>query len=93
MRSFAFLAACIAASVIAGAAEARDRINNSATVIVGLDGYGGDIRYYNTSNFPVTPPYAGRVVNQEYCGADPMPCHQYSNTFQPYAPPRFIRVR
>ena len=93
MRFFTFFAAVAAASIVAGAAEAGPRVNNSTTVVVGLDGYGGDAPYYNTSNFPLARPYTGRVVNQEYCGADPVPCHQYANTYQPYAPPRFIRLR
>jgi hypothetical protein len=42
--------------------------------------------------FPVSP-NGQRTVNQEYCGNSPTPCHQYSNSFQPSAPPVFYRVR
>jgi len=87
--------AALAVVVVAIPAQARDRhylpfdYSNDVTVV---GGYGGGSFNGDYSPFPVSRPYVGRTVNQEYCGRSPEPCHQYSNTFQPYAPPVFYRI-
>ena len=81
------LGALAVASVPASAGD-WSRRGDLAVVTSVAPSYGAE---YATP-FPVTPNNQ-RTVNQEYCGASAEPCHQYVNTFQPYAPPVFYRVR
>jgi hypothetical protein len=79
-----------ALALVSAPAAAGDwnRHGDLAVVTSVAPSYGAE---YNTP-FPVTPDNQ-RTVNQEYCGTSAEPCHQYVNTFQPYAPPVFYRVR
>jgi hypothetical protein len=99
MRLMFVAAVAAASSVFALPADAGQRhyypgaMHSYSDAVTVIGGYGDPYPNGYYSPFPVSRRYVGRTVNQEYCGHDPWPCHQYSNTFQPSLPPVFIRVR
>jgi hypothetical protein len=86
------VAASVASAAFAGAAFAAEF--NSNQVIVesyagqadGVQPGGCDVAYYG-------PATCGRTVIQQYAGNNPHPVAQSSATYQPYAPPVFLRVK
>jgi hypothetical protein len=91
MRLAKPLVAALGTLILAsGPAVAGDWRRHGDVAVVTSVGPSYGVEY--ATPFPVSP-NGQRTVNQEYCGASAEPCHQYSNTFQPYAPPVFYRVR
>jgi hypothetical protein len=93
MRLCTFTAlAALTVAVAASPAQAGDCVNGSYDPLV-IGGYGGDYAYpgYGGTGYDIGA-FRRRYVVQEYHGTKPTPDVQTSITFQPSAPPVFIRI-